>query len=115
MPFYNFYSKDNSNSFTNINFASGVWTNEDFDRYIKELTQDADGNDVYPIRLTFDDPTFRVIINLADDYQLDLTKSKLYATNQITFSHIKLRSLTCHFFVNNLNFITYSNRFIQPH
>ena len=55
----------------------------------KELTktQDADGNDVYPIRLTFDDPTFRVIINLADDYQLYLTKSKLLATNQITFSH----------------------------
>ena len=29
----------------------------------------------YPITLTFDDPTFRVIITLATNYQLDLTKS----------------------------------------
>ena len=40
---------------------------------------------------------------------------ELYSTNQIPFSHIRLRSITCHFLVNNLNVITYSNRFIQPH
>ena len=33
------------------------------------------GNEDYPITLTFDDPTFRVIITLATNYQLDLTKS----------------------------------------
>ena len=32
-----------------------------------------------------------------------------------SISHIRLRSITCHFLVNNLNVITYSNRFIQPH
>ena len=29
----------------------------------------------YPINLTFDEPTFRVIITLDTDYRLDLTKS----------------------------------------
>ena len=49
----------------------------DFDRYIKEETQtiDGEGKAHYPITLTFDDPTFRVIITLATNYQLDLTKS----------------------------------------
>ena len=40
---------------------------------------------------------------------------ELYSTNKIPFSHIRLRSITCHFLVNNQNVITYSNRFIQPH
>ena len=37
------------------------------------------------------------------------------STNQIPFCHIGLRSITCHFLVNNLHFITYSNRIIQNH
>ena len=43
----------------------------------KEKTKiiDGEGNEDYPITLTFDEPTFRVIITLATDYQLDLTKS----------------------------------------
>ena len=40
---------------------------------------------------------------------------ELYSTNKIPFSHIRLRSITCHFLVNNQNVITYSNRFIQLH
>ena len=40
---------------------------------------------------------------------------ELYSTDKIPFSHIRLRSITCHFLVNNQNVITYSNRFIQPH
>ena len=32
-----------------------------------------------------------------------------YSTNQIPFCHSRLCSMTCHFFVNNLHFITYSN------
>ena len=31
------------------------------------------------------------------------------------FCQIRLRSITCHFLVNNLHLITYSNRIIQPH
>ena len=32
-----------------------------------------------------------------------------YSTNQIPFCHSRLCFRTCHFFVNNLHFITYSN------
>ena len=39
---------------------------------------------------------------------------EFYSINQIPFYHIKLRSITWHFLINNLNFITYSNRIIQP-
>ena len=37
-----------------------------------------------------------------------------YSTNQIPFRHIGLRSITCHFLVNNLHFITHSNCIVQP-
>ena len=38
-----------------------------------------------------------------------------HSTNQIPLVHIRLCSITCHLLVNNLHFITYSNRIIQPH
>ena len=39
---------------------------------------------------------------------------ELYSINQIPFYHIRLRSITWHFLINNLNFITYSSCIIQP-
>ena len=71
------FSKDNGKTFTDIDFAQGVWTYRDLDNYIKAETKTTDsvGNEDYPITLTFDLPTFRVIITLATDYQLDLTTS----------------------------------------
>ena len=71
------FSKNNGNSWTNIDFAQGVWTYNDLDNYIKEKTKtiDGEGNEDYPITLTFDEPTVRVIITLATDYQINLTKS----------------------------------------
>ena len=71
------FSRDNGRSFTDIDFATGVWTYNDIDNFIKAETKttDSDGNDEFPITLTFDEPTFRVIITLAKNYQLDLTKS----------------------------------------
>ena len=71
------FSKNNGNSWTDIDFAQGVWTYNDLDNYIKEKTKtiDCEGNEDYPITLTFDEPTFRVIITLETGYQLDLTKS----------------------------------------
>ena len=71
------FSKNNGNSWTDIDFAQGVWTYNDFDIYIREKTKtiDGEGNEDYPITLTFDEPTFRVIITLGPDYRLDLTKS----------------------------------------
>ena len=71
------FSKNNGNSWTDIDFGQGVWTYNDFDNYIREKTKtiDGEGKEDYPIKLTFDEPTFRVIITLATDYELDLTKS----------------------------------------
>ena len=71
------FSKNNSNSYTDIDFAQGVWTYNDLDNYTKEKTKtiDGQGNEDHPITLTFDEPTFHVIITLETDYQLDLTKS----------------------------------------
>ena len=71
------FSKDNGNTFTDIDFVQRFWTCYDLDNYIKEKTKttDGDGNDDFWVTLTFDEPTFRVIISLATNYQLDLTKS----------------------------------------
>ena len=40
---------------------------------------------------------------------------ELYSTNQIPFCRFGLRSIMCHFLVNSLHFITYSNCIVQPH
>ena len=98
------FSKDNGKTFTDIDFAQGVWTYNDLDNYIKEKTKiiDSEGNEDYPITLTFDKPTFRVIITLASDYQLDLTKSnfnKLIGYDKVTLKDernigVKIPNLT---------------------
>ena len=37
------FSKDDGRTWTDIDFAQGVWTYHDFDKYIKEETQTIDG------------------------------------------------------------------------
>ena len=39
---------------------------------------------------------------------------ELYSTNQIRFCQIKLCSIICHFLVNKLYLITYSNFIVEP-
>ena len=65
---------------TDIDFAQGVWDYKDIDNYIKEKskTTDSEGKEVFPITLTFHEPTFRVLITLEKDYRLDLTKSNFH-------------------------------------
>ena len=55
-----------------IEFPAGVWNYTDFNIYIKNITKTGD---TYPITLEFNETTFRVTINLAKNYRLDLTKS----------------------------------------
>lgn len=71
------FSKNNGNSWTDIDFPQGVWSYVEFNNYIKSKTvEDGHGDKPnYPISLAFDEPTFRVIITLDTGYQLDLTKS----------------------------------------
>ena len=71
------YSKDGGKTFTDIDFPKGVWGYIDIDNYIKENTKivNGDGDEEFPITLTFDDSTFRVLVTLDANYQLDLRKS----------------------------------------
>ena len=70
------YSKDGGKTFTDIDFPKGVWEYTDIDNYIKEKTKIvSDGDEEFPITLTFDEPTFRVTVTLDANYQLDLSKS----------------------------------------
>ena len=70
------YSSDNGSTFNNITFPQGVWNYTDFNEYIKEITKTGDNDDpVYPITLEFDSTTFRVSIELGNNYQVDLSQS----------------------------------------
>ena len=70
------YSSDSGANWTDIIFNPGVWNYVDFNTYIKERTKTGTANNPsYPITLEFDDNIFRTIITLAQNYQLDLTKS----------------------------------------
>ena len=66
------YSSDSGLTFEDIEFPAGVWNYTDFNTYIKNITKTGD---TYPISLEVNEITFRVTINLAENYRLDLTKS----------------------------------------
>ena len=67
------YSDNNGTSFKTITFEPGVWNYQDFDKRIKSITRkEVSGSYRYPITLTFDETTFRVIIVVATNYELDL-------------------------------------------
>ena len=74
------YSKDGGKTFTDIDFPKGVWDYTDIDNYIKEKTKTVrgDGDEEFPITVTFDEPTFRVLVTLDANYQLDLRKSNFW-------------------------------------
>ena len=74
------YSKNNGTSFTDTTFPAGVWSYENFNKYIlkKTVIKQSGQKDVYPINLSFDDTTFRVTITLKHNYQTDLSKANFY-------------------------------------
>ena len=70
------YSKDSGSTWTELTFQPGVWNYVDFNDFIKGETRTGTANNPsYPITLEFNDSIFRVIITLAQNYQLDLAKS----------------------------------------
>ena len=71
------YSSDGGKTFNNITFPAGVWQYRDFDNHIRDETviKQSGKDDEFPISLTFDYTTFRVLITLKENYQLDLTQS----------------------------------------
>ena len=70
------YSTNSGSTWTELTFQPGVWNYNDFNDYIKGETRTGTAsNPSYPITLEFNDSIFRVIITLAQNYQLDLAKS----------------------------------------
>ena len=70
------FSSDSGANWKELVFNPGVWNYIDFNTFLKDNTKTGTAsNIVYPISLEFDDTIFRTIITLAQNYQLDLTKS----------------------------------------
>ena len=60
----------------NITFPPGTWNYVDFNDFIKEQTKTKTGVETsYPITLEFNNTTFKTVITLASNYQLDLRTS----------------------------------------
>ena len=70
------YSSDGGKTWKDITFPPGTWNYVGFNDFIKENTKIKTSDKTsYPITLKFNNTTFKTIINLASNYQLDLTTS----------------------------------------
>ena len=70
------YSSDGGKTWKDIIFPPGTWNYVGFNDFIKENTKTKTSNKIsYPITLVFNNTTFKTTINLATNYQLDLTTS----------------------------------------
>ena len=78
------YSNDNGVNWETITFIDGMYSYDDIDEYIKKymkdkghFVKDKDGNDTkeYGIDLYFILSTYRVLVELANNFQLDLRNS----------------------------------------
>ena len=70
------YSSDSGSTWKEITFPPGTWNYVDFNDHIKEETRTGTSNNPsYPITLEFDNTTYKTIITLASNYQLDLRTS----------------------------------------
>ena len=78
------YSHNNGTNWETITFVDGMYSYDDIDQYIKKYLKskehfvkgdkDSKDNDIeYGINLYFVLSTYRVLIELADNYQIDLT------------------------------------------
>ena len=70
------YSSDGGKTWKDITFPPGTWNYVSFNNFIKEKTKTKTSDKTsYPITLKFNNTTFKTTINLATNYQLDLTTS----------------------------------------
>ena len=77
------YSPDGGTSWQTVTFVDGMYTysdlNDYFHQYMKKKgnkTTDAKKDDVYYINLTFVLSTYKILIKIDNNYQLDLRNSK---------------------------------------
>lgn len=74
------YSHDKGTSWETITFVDGMYSYDDIDKYIKDYMKSkghikVDEEEKYGINLYFVLSTYRVHIELEDDYQIDLRNS----------------------------------------
>ena len=75
------YSHDNGNNWETIKFVDGMYSYDDIDKYIKDYMKrkghiiKVAEEEKYGINLYFVLSTYRVLIELEDDYQIDLENS----------------------------------------
>ena len=70
------YSSDDGKTWKDIIFPPGVWNYLSFNDFIKQQTKiETASSTTYPITLEFNNTTFKTVVNLATNYQLDLTTS----------------------------------------
>lgn len=75
------YSHDKGTSWETITFVDGMYSYDDIDKYIKDYMKSkgdiikVDEEEKYGINLYFVLSTYRVLIELEDDYQIDLGNS----------------------------------------
>lgn len=74
------YSHDKGTSWETITFVDGMYSYDDIDKYIKDYMKSkghikVDEEEKYGINLYFVLSTYRVLIELEDDYQIDLRNS----------------------------------------
>jgi len=70
------YSSDGGKTWEDIIFPPGTWNYIGFNDFIKQQTKkETASSTTYPITLQFNNTTFKTEVNLATNYQLDLTTS----------------------------------------
>ena len=70
------YSSDDGKTWKDIIFPPGTWNYVSFNDFIKQQTKiETASSTTYPITLQFNNTTFKTTVNLATNYQLDLTTS----------------------------------------
>ena len=57
-------------------------------------------------------PIRTYLVTALHEYQAIFRMLDVDSTNQVLSRHIRLCSITCHFLVDNVHFITYSNQII---
>ena len=77
------YSPDGGTSWETVKFVDGMYTYSDLNDYLHQymkkkghFTTDAKKDDVYYINLTFVLSTYKILIKIDNNYQLDLRNSK---------------------------------------
>ena len=70
------YSPDNGSNWKTINFVDGMYSYDDLNDYIHESIEKAgDKGDNFGISLTFVLSSYRVVIEISNNFQLDLRNS----------------------------------------